>query len=396
VNAFRLLPWRAAAPLLVILVAVSAASTVTGLMVSEVPTALASIVGTGGNVISVYSNVSRLPETSTVALSALPKLESLLGVTIVSPEVLSPALANDEVVFVRGVNVTSFMALDHPVLVRGLWPNGSVNTVLVGSRLAGNLKVNPGDSISLASFEGGPSHQVVVSGIFQTNTARDDELITNLGLAQQIRGVDGGTVSLYRVEIDPSRFNSSALLVALGANQSSGAVPGGQATQILPTSVLLTAGKYLVGEPVQAVDMILARNLGLSESSLWSLVVVVVLCSALAVYYGALWTLDAYSPLFNLLGSIGMSRRRKTGYLVLIVGLGSLVACLIGFVAGFYGLVYVSGALSVKVLFHSFIPTFNLGAALAAILLPTAIALAALVYSSQKGGPQFGAETNQV
>ena len=385
-NVFRLFPWRAALPLFVILVAVSAASTVTGLMVSEVPVAVASITGAGGNVIAIYGSTSRLPESSTIAASALTKLESLPGVMVVSPEVLSPALADGRVVFVRGVNLSSFIALDHPELVRGAWPTGNWSSVLVGSRLAGSLGVSAGSSLTLASFTGGPSYSVTVAGIFQTNTARDDEVVTNLTIAQQIRGIQADAVSLFRVEIQPSLFSSPALLSALGINQSSKGATGGQTTQILPTSVLLSAGKYLVGNPAQAVDTILSRNLGLSESSLWSLVVVVILCSALAVYYGASWTLDTYSPLLNLLGSIGMSRRRQAGYLTLTVGLGSLAMCVVGSFLGFFGLVTVARLLSIEVLFHSFVPTFDLTVAVVSVLLPTAVALSALVYCLTRTG----------
>lgn len=391
-NVFRVLPWRAALPLLVILVTVSAASAVTGLMVSEAPATIASIVGTGGNVIAVYGNVSRIPETSTVPASALPKLENLPGVLVASPEVLSPALANGQAVFVRGVSLPSFVALDHPALITGSWPLANGSAVLVGSRLAANLRVEAGDSLSLASFFGGSPQQVLVSGIFQTGTSRDDEIVTSLALAQQIRGIGKDTVTLYRVEIDPSRFNSSALVTVLGGNQTSRTAPNSQAAQILPTSVLLSAGSYLAGNPAQAIDTILSRNLGLSQSSLWSLVVVVVLCSSLAVYYGAAWTVDAYSPLLNLLSSIGLSGGKKVGYPLLIVGLGSLAACFIGSVVGYLGLLYVSGVLSIQVLFHSFVPTFSFPVTAASVLLPTAVSLVALTYCSRGIGPRAGAE----
>lgn len=88
--------------------------------------------------------------------------------------------------FITGVRIT------HPWWkVQGAWPGDESQDVLIGESLAANLGLKPGDEMQIR----GQEHRV--SGILSTGGAEDNQIVTPLGLAQQILGKPGAVRRLY-------------------------------------------------------------------------------------------------------------------------------------------------------------------------------------------------------
>jgi putative ABC transport system permease protein len=75
--------------------------------------------------------------------------------------------------------------------VSGVWPDDESRDVLVGDRLAARLGAKPGDELSLAG------RQLRISGILSTGGAEDNEVVSPLGLAQEILGRAGAVRRVY-------------------------------------------------------------------------------------------------------------------------------------------------------------------------------------------------------
>jgi putative ABC transport system permease protein len=75
--------------------------------------------------------------------------------------------------------------------VSGAWPEDSSSNVLLGERLANRMGSKAGDEIKLGG------QKLRVSGILSTGGTEDDEIVTPLGLAQQILGRPGAVRRVY-------------------------------------------------------------------------------------------------------------------------------------------------------------------------------------------------------
>ena len=75
--------------------------------------------------------------------------------------------------------------------VEGSWPSDDSTDVLLGQRLAAELKRGRGDSITIS----GEAHRV--TGVLSTGDAEDGEVVAPLSLAQQILGRPGAVRRVY-------------------------------------------------------------------------------------------------------------------------------------------------------------------------------------------------------
>jgi putative ABC transport system permease protein len=75
--------------------------------------------------------------------------------------------------------------------VSGTWPDDNSRDVLIGARLAADLRTKTGDTITLSGRE------LHVSGILSTGGLEDDQIIAPLPLAQEILGKPGAVRRVY-------------------------------------------------------------------------------------------------------------------------------------------------------------------------------------------------------
>ena len=145
-------------------------------------------IGERNNVIALYSNSSQLPQTSLIPIQLAANLSIAPGVQIVSPEVLATVAVNGQVIYLRGMNMSLLKELDNSTLVSGAWSNDQLNiSAMAGHQLANRLHLTSGENIAIQSSFGNFSSTLTLSGVFSTNDALNDELITHLPIGQIMR-----------------------------------------------------------------------------------------------------------------------------------------------------------------------------------------------------------------
>ena len=356
----RLLSKRALIPFAICVLTVSAVTSTTGLLLMGALSTVPYSIGERNNVIALYSNSSQLPQTSLIPSQLAANLSNAPGVQIVSPEVLATVAVNGQIVYVRGMNTSFLKELDSSTLVSGAWSNDQLsNSTMAGQQLANRLHLTAEENITIQSSFGNFSSTLTLSGVFSTNDALNDELITQLPIGQIMRDSTSSYVSIIRMKVDPSTFHFSSIQNLLGGSETNSTSNTNSALQNLPITSITNIGQYLVGNPLDAMGQILSRSIGLSETALWALFLVVFSASILSLYYSLAWGVKENFCLFSVLSALGITRRRK-------VGLFSAFAAKLALFFGIVGYSLANGMLLIftnmgelQVLFHTMVVTFN-------------------------------------
>ena len=356
----RLLSKRALIPFAICVLTVSAVTSTTGLLLMGALSTVPYSIGERNNVIALYSNSSQLPQTSLIPSQLAANLSNAPGVQIVSPEVLATVAVNGQIVYVRGMNTSFLKELDSSTLVSGAWSNDQLsNSTMAGQQLANRLHLTAEENITIQSSFGNFSSTLTLSGVFSTNDALNDELITQLPIGQIMRDSTSSYVSIIRMKVDPSMFHFSSIQNLLGGSETNSTSNTNSALQNLPITSITNIGQYLVGNPLDAMGQILSRSIGLSETALWALFLVVFSASILSLYYSLAWGVKENFCLFSVLSALGITRRRK-------VGLFSAFAATLALFFGIVGYSLANGMLLIftnmgelQVLFHTMVVTFN-------------------------------------
>jgi len=350
----RLLSKRALIPFAICVLTVSAVTSTTGLLLMGALSTVPYSIGERNNVIALYSNNSQLPQTSLIPIQLATNLSSAPGVQIVSPEVLATVAVNGQIIYLRGMNMSLLKELDSSTLVSGAWSSDQLsNGTMAGQQLANRLHLTTGENITIQSSFENFSSSLTLSGVFSTNDALNDELITQLPIGQIMRDSTSSYVSIIRMKVDPSIFHFSSVQNLLGGSETNSAL------QNLPITSITNIGQYLVGNPLDAMGQILSRSIGLSETALWALFLVVFTASILSLYYSLAWGVKENFCLFSVLSALGITRRRK-------VGLFAAFAATLAFIFGILGYSLANGLLMIfanmgdlQVLFHTMVVSFN-------------------------------------
>ena len=356
----RLLSKRALIPFAICVLTVSAVTSTTGLLLMGALSTVPYSIGERNNVIALYSNSSQLPQTSLIPSQLAANLSNAPGVQIVSPEVLATVAVNGQIVYVRGMNTSFLKELDSSTLVSGAWSNDQLsNSTMACQQLANRLHLTAEENITIQSSFGNFSSTLTLSGVFSTNDALNDELITQLPIGQIMRDSTSSYVSIIRMKVDPSTFHFSSIQNLLGGSETNSTSNTNSALQNLPITSITNIGQYLVGNPLDAMGQILSRSIGLSETALWALFLVVFSASILSLYYSLAWGVKENFCLFSVLSALGITRRRK-------VGLFSAFAATLALFFGIVGYSLANGMLLIftnmgelQVLFHTMVVTFN-------------------------------------
>ena len=136
----RLLSKRALIPFAICVLTVSAVTSTTGLLLMGALSTVPYSIGERNNVIALYSNSSQLPQTSLIPIQLAANLSNAPGVQIVSPEVLATVAVNDQIIYLRGMNMSLLKELDSSTLVSGAWSSDQLsNGTMAGQQLANRL-----------------------------------------------------------------------------------------------------------------------------------------------------------------------------------------------------------------------------------------------------------------
>ncbi len=313
----RLLSKRALIPFAICVLTVAAVTSTTGLLLMGALSTVPYSIGERNNVIALYSNSSQLPQTSLIPIQLASNLSSVQGVQIVSPEALATVAVDGQIVYLRGMNMSLLRDLDSSTLVTGAWPNDQVgSSAMVGQRLANRLHLTAGENITIQSSFGNFSSPLTLSGVFSTNDALNDELIAQLPIGQMMRLSTNSYVSIIRMKVDPSMFHFSSVQSLLGGSETNSTSSTSSALQNLPITSITNIGQYLVGNPLEAMGQILSRSIGLSETALWALFLVVFTASILSLYYSLAWGVKENVCLFSVLSAARHDQARKSWFIL--------------------------------------------------------------------------------
>ena len=316
----RLLSKRALIPFAICVLTVSAVTSTTGLLLMGALSTVPYSIGERNNVIALYSNSSQLPQTSLIPIQLAANLSNAPGVQIISPEVLATVAVNSKIIYLRGMNMSLLKELDSSTLVSGAWSNDQLNiSTMAGHQLANRLHLTSGENITIQSSFGNFSSTLTISGVFSTNDALNDELITSLPIGQIMRGSTDNYVSIIRMKVEPSMFHFSSIQNLLGGSETNRTSNTNNALQNLPITSITNIGQYLVGNPLDAMGQILSRSIGLSKTALWALFLVVFTASILSLYYSLAWGIQENFGFFSVISALGITRRRKVSYSLLLL-----------------------------------------------------------------------------
>ncbi len=363
---FKLIPWGSLRLVAIVTITASIAISSTGLyMVSMYRTLTSSLMINDGDAV-ITSSTSKLPHTGLVRY-ATTRIANVEGIELVSPEVITPVVLNGEVVFLRGVNLSLFNKLADATLV-GDMTRGD-NEVLVGIRLSNYLRIHVGDSYVITAIPTGKEVKVFVSGVFRSNTSLDDEVVGDLRVVQELRGVSPDYVTLVRIR-------AGGLIDTLLHN-----ITSRSELDIMPLKVISRFGGNR--SDVELVDELLGRGIKISSNLLWTSLILVLTASSLAMYYSVLWSLSSLKPIINSLKFLGLSSRVLTSVLAVKSLTLGITAGVLGYLISYLTLNLIFNITAVRLLLHSVELVNDFKVLTSSALLPSTIILLTILVKSK-------------
>ncbi|MDG7001984.1 MAG: hypothetical protein JRN15_23030 [Nitrososphaerota archaeon] len=372
--------------LLLVLMASSAAFTLTASVLFSLESAGSSILGESSGVVIVSQGNSRAPFTGALPISLVNNLQSIRGVLSVSPEVIAPSTVANKSVIVRGVDPREFELLQSPAIISGrLISLNDTSGVMVGSALASELHVQVGSNIAIVGAIFPSFAFVQVVGIFHTGRSFDEEIVSPLWIGQWLRGFRYNVVSIFRVQVDKGT-SSSAIIEDLGRQVNSTNSPGNTTSILpyLPTTIPPADLKQLDLEVSQSTSsQFLSRALGLNQETIWLLACLVFFSMTMAVIFSFQEVVSASKQELETLRILGMSGSRLRSSLMLFSIPFSVLSAVLGAILG-VGLIEVVPSLrSLNLLFYKVNPVvYSWQAVIISLLLTLAEMLLASVYAS--------------
>ena len=154
----------------------------------------------------IYSNRSRTPFTGIINIENLSRLVG--GPEHSSAELPIPAYVNGTPTIVRGIYPRMFMSFSNPTVIEGIYPmNPGYDYAIVGSELARNRHISPGDELILVSIFNEHFTRVRVAGIIEAEYPYNSEILVYIGVARHLRGVQGNYSSIVRIRGGPCAGN---------------------------------------------------------------------------------------------------------------------------------------------------------------------------------------------
>ncbi len=375
---------------MLILIASSVAFTVTFSLLHTADNIGSNTLGESNRIVIISSGNSRTPITSVIPIALIGKIEAVSGISSISPEVLAPSTLSNNSIMVRGVDPQIFDQIEHPQILRG---NGiqlnDTTEVMVGSTLASQLKIDVGNQLLLMGAIYPVSVNVLVTGIFHTGTAMDDEIIAPLWVGQWLRGLQYSAVSIIRVELKGGQSVSqisNELQSTMQTNSNS--VENNTEIQSILSYLPYTLTSANIGNQSLNVSPntsqeFLSRVFGLSQESVLFLSALVFLSLSVAIIFAYQEMVFSSKVELRTFKALGLSYRNLTRELTLTAMSFAVAAAIIGWMIGVALLDVVPGLNPLILAFYSISPADSIIFAFAGtIVISTVIAILAGLYSS--------------
>ncbi|MHA2104522.1 MAG: ABC transporter permease [Candidatus Hodarchaeales archaeon] len=154
------------------------------------------------------------PTLSKVPSFWIEDINKINGVLRISPETIDIVVdeSNQKPVFLRGVT-DSFQYVEKGFSFNeGSWFNTSLITqIIIGKRYAEAYNLQVGDKIILNSRTRSIFQNVLIVGIFRTDTASEDGILGSISLAKLMNNLPDEYVNIIRVKFDSATISKSSL-----------------------------------------------------------------------------------------------------------------------------------------------------------------------------------------
>ena len=163
--------------------------------------------------ILTQSGTGNFVATRFISMQIADSAEYIQGVTIISPETLTPCMINGKTCFVRGINCERFSIFENLVLESGRFLNDNdIHGAFIGQRAANRLHISVGDSFLIYSGLRDRSLQVTAIGIYSSeDVALNDEILIPLYAGQILSGNYPDRISYIRVKYNDSIISRTEL-----------------------------------------------------------------------------------------------------------------------------------------------------------------------------------------
>lgn len=170
------------------------------------------LIGEADDVLIVTQPGATTPLTGNVPEYLQNDIQKVRGVIAISPETLCFSVAqdlNEKSILVRGITI-NFAQLTNITVLSGSWfdptfgpaEKTDANGAMVGYLLAEGLGISLGDKLQLVSTLTDMILEIVITGIVNTNSPSDEEVLIPLSLGKLITNKESSLVSYFRVLID--------------------------------------------------------------------------------------------------------------------------------------------------------------------------------------------------
>ncbi|MFX1513527.1 MAG: ABC transporter permease, partial [Promethearchaeota archaeon] len=179
------------------------------------------VLGEEENVVLITAPGVTTPITSVIPIFSAPALRDCTGIEFVSPETLSISILYKESNFpvtVRGItseylNITNFKIKEGIDIFE---PNRkdqvrNLRGAVVGRTLAQVRHLDVGDKIQLTGTLYDSTVALEIVGILEHDSQEDSEILVPLWAGQVLIGTDSDSVTLIRVQFDPTRVSKEEI-----------------------------------------------------------------------------------------------------------------------------------------------------------------------------------------
>lgn len=270
--------------------------------------------GEAENTLTIYDRKSTTPFTGLVPLQLITRLHNIEGVLATSPEIIAPTTIRNESVIIRGIIPKEFSKITSLILTEGeTLQLSDLSHAIIGKRLANTLNIALNDKILVQGVLVERYIELNVKGIFESNSAFDDEVLAPLYVGQWLRGTNYDYVTLIRVKIDKTKITSTQLFEEI-AEKDESIQPDTETkhssfNQIFPSSgAIIQLEKLGVKETSQFMKTYLDQY-GMTPQTLLILSIIVFIFTNATVFAASQTIIHQHEPEITVLRSLGLSLR---------------------------------------------------------------------------------------
>jgi ABC-type lipoprotein release transport system permease subunit len=297
-------------------------------------------VGEEQDVIAVYSTKGSTPFTGAVSLALNDRINTIEGVIATSPETIAPSTINGQSVFIRGILPQELSKLNSLTILQGENLNlTDTNAAIIGKNLSQRLNLKVGDEILAFSVLSERYVQLVVRGVYQSESSLNDEVLVPLYVGQWLRGVNYNDVTFIRAKIDPAKINANQIYQEIAnktAPPTASPSPTPKSTtqreleSLLPlVQTNLNVGNIGIDESQQFMKNYLDRY-GISKDTLIILAIIVLIFASGTAICALTLFIKQHATDIETIRAIGVSTKKIKIDLLLRMLIWSLMATIIG------------------------------------------------------------------